>query len=192
VVSLAETIAAVRAEMETRPPRLLAHVERTLATALPLARRWQVDETRVELAVWGHDLHRHRRNDELLALAWELGEKPDPIEISQPVMIHGRLAAATLARQFAVGDAEVLEAVRRHTTARPGMSLLEQVVFVADKVEPRKLKRPHAHEIAALAQVDLRAAVLCYLDTMLEAAARGGWPVHDMCHAARNELLLGR
>ncbi|HWC30748.1 MAG TPA: HD domain-containing protein, partial [Dehalococcoidia bacterium] len=73
---------------------------------------------------------------------------------------------------------------------RAGMSKLEQVLFIADKVEPHKLAREAAlAEVKDAAQADLDAAVLRYLDLNLEEAVRRGWQVHVRSLEARNELL---
>jgi HD superfamily phosphohydrolase YqeK len=70
------------------------------------------------------------------------------------------------------------------------MTALEQVLFVADKVEPHKLARePELAEVKSLAEGDLRAAVLRYLDHNLEEAVRRGWQVHPRSLEARNEIL---
>jgi HD superfamily phosphohydrolase YqeK len=95
-----------------------------------------------------------------------------------------------LARDYGVADAELLAGIDCHTTARAGMSKLEQVLFVADKVEPHKLAREAAlAEVKDAAQADLDAAVLRYLDLNLEEAVRRGWQVHVRSLEARNELL---
>jgi predicted HD superfamily hydrolase involved in NAD metabolism len=175
--------------METRPAGLVAHVRRTLETALPLAGAWGVDAGRVILAVWGHDLYRHLAAPQLLDLAASLDVRPGPVELIEPVFLHGPLGALALASEFGVDDEEVLRAVRCHPTAAPNMSRLEQAVFLADKTEPAKLDRPGTREVAELARNDPERAILRYLDAMLELAASEHWPVHDLSHAARNGLI---
>ncbi len=70
---IAAQIAAVRAELETRPEGLVRHVQRVLVEALDLAARWDLDPARVELATWGHDLFRSFPPAEQLRLAVEAG-----------------------------------------------------------------------------------------------------------------------
>ena len=53
-------------------------------------------------------------------------------------LAHSKVGAAILEHEFGVSDSDVLNAVRYHTTARRGMSLLEQIVFVADVVEDNR------------------------------------------------------
>ncbi len=95
-----------------------------------------------------------------------------------------------LRRDYELDDAELLAGVDCHTTARDGMALLEKVLFVADKVEPHKLAREAAlAEVRRLAEDDIDAAVLRYLDHNLEQSVRRGWQVHPRSNEARNELL---
>src|SRR5262249_27061188 len=128
---------------------------------------------------------------ELLQLAGDYALTPDAIETASPVLVHGPVAAALLARDYACADAEILTGIDCHTTARAGMSRLEQVLFVADKIELHKLERyPSYREVYDLALPDLDAAVLRYLDLQLEFAVQRHWLVHQRSLDARNELLF--
>ena len=50
----------------------------------------------------------------------------------QPQLIHGHAAPLVIQNELGMGDQEILDAVRYHTTARGEMSILEQVVYLAD------------------------------------------------------------
>lgn len=58
--------------------------------------------------------------------------------LGNPALAHSKAGAAILEHEFGVSDREVLDAVRYHTTARREMSLLEEIVFVADVVEDNR------------------------------------------------------
>ncbi len=150
----------------------------------------RVEEEAVRLAALSHDLVRHKDDTALLRLATEYDLTPDAIERASPILVHGPVAAAMLRRDYELDDAELLAGVDCHTTARDGMALLEKVLFVADKVEPHKLAREAAlAEVRRLAEDDIDAAVLRYLDHNLEQSVRRGWQVHPRSNEARNELL---
>ncbi|MGE5596903.1 MAG: hypothetical protein ACM3S1_12830, partial [Hyphomicrobiales bacterium] len=93
-------IARLRAEMADRPAGLVRHVERVLEEALALARTWDVDPERTELATWGHDLFRAHSPVELLRLSREAGVPVGPADEASPVMLHGPLAAVVLRERF--------------------------------------------------------------------------------------------
>jgi predicted HD superfamily hydrolase involved in NAD metabolism len=180
----------LRAAVEQLPDGLQAHIQRVEDETVRFAALHGVDEQRARLSALGHDLVRHKRGQELLDLAAEYALTPDAVERAAPILVHGQVAAAMLARDYGVQDAELLAGIDCHTTARAGMSKLEQVLFVADKVEPHKLAREaDLAEVKQLAETDLDAAVLRYLDLNLTEAIRRRWQVHVRSLEARNELI---
>ena len=58
--------------------------------------------------------------------------------LGNPALAHSKVGAAILEHDFGVTDEDILNAVRYHTTAREGMSLLEEIVFTADVVEDNR------------------------------------------------------
>jgi len=183
--------AELRAAVARLPRGLVEHVEGVVAEARRLALIHGADEERAALAAWGHDIARAIPPPELLAEARGLGLAVDPVEEQAPILLHGPVGAAILSRDYAIDDADVLAAARYHTTGRAGMSILEKVVFVADKVEAGKLQaEPALARVRQLAEHDLDAAILEYLNQHLLEASRRGWPLHPNTMAARNELVL--
>jgi predicted HD superfamily hydrolase involved in NAD metabolism len=163
------------------------------AEARRLARLHGVDEERAAVAASAHDIARASRPEDLLRQARELGISPNEVEEAAPVLLHGPVAARLLQSRFGVDDEEVLAVARWHSTARAGMSALEKVVFLADKVEAQKAAgEPALEEVRRLAETDLDGAVLRYLDLQLQEVVRHGWLLHPDIAAARNELLLAR
>jgi predicted HD superfamily hydrolase involved in NAD metabolism len=184
---------SLKAHVEGLPGGLRRHIEAVVAEARRLARLHGVDEERVALVAWAHDIARATRPNELLRLSRELGLNPSEVEEAAPILLHGPVAARLLTHRFGIEDEEVLASVRWHSTGRAGMSALEKVLFLADKVEPGKSAgEPDLEEVRRLAENDLDAAVLRCLDLQLLEAVRQRWPLHPDAVAARNELLLGR
>jgi predicted HD superfamily hydrolase involved in NAD metabolism len=182
-VRLREAVAAL-------PEGLREHIRRVEEEAVRLAALHGVDEGRARLAALGHDLVRHETGPRLLQLAAAYGLTPDDIERASPILVHGPVAAAMLLRDYAVDDSELVAGVDCHTTARAGMTALEKVLFVADKIEPHKLAREAAlAEVKEAAETDLDAAVLRYLDYNLAQSIRRRWQVHRRSNEARNELI---
>jgi len=177
---------ALRRQLERLPEEVRAHVERVLDEALRLAARHGTDASKVRPAVLAHDLLRVTPREDLLRMAGEMGHEPNEAERAEPLLLHGRVAAALLRERFGVDDAEVLDAVRYHTTGRAGMSDVEKVVFLADKTEPDELAHhPEWREVRDLARDDLDAAMLRALELYVEGARREGWTVHPDVVAAR-------
>ena len=162
-----------------------------MAEARRLALLYSADQERATLAAWGHDIARALAPAELLAEAHRLGLTVDPVEEEAPILLHGPVGAAILASDYTIDDPDVLAAARHHTTGHAGMSTLEKVLFIADKIEPDKVQGQQALvKVRQLADDDLDAAILAYLNQHLVEASRRGWPLHPQTVAARNELLL--
>jgi len=181
----------LRAAVARLPHGLAEHIEGVVAEARRLALLHGADEQQAALAAWGHDIARALSPSELLAEARRLGLTVDVVEEEAPILLHGPIGAAILSRDYAIDDAEALAVARYHTTARTGMSILEKVVFVADKIEASKVRaEPALAKVRDLAERDLDAAILEYLNQHLLEASRRAWPLHPQTVAARNELLL--
>ena len=116
-------------------PELEAHCRGTAAQAESLARRWGAAPDDAAVAGLLHDLCRERSREDLLALARTYGLKVDSIERQYAVqLLHARVAAEEVA---AAGfSPQIAGAIRRHTLGGPGMSLLDECLFVADATEP--------------------------------------------------------
>ena len=172
------------------PSGLGDHVTRVVVEARRLAERHDVDAERAAIAALGHDLARAIKPPELLRRAEDAGLNPSAIERSEPILLHGALSATLMAERFGIEDAEVLAAARYHTTARAGMSALERLIYVADKIEPGKVRdKPELIEAHRLADESLESSMLRLLDVQIAKALARAWPLHPDTNAARNELL---
>lgn len=187
----AQGLERLRVEAQSLPIALRAHTGRVVAEARRLARHYALDTARVEAAAWGHDLFRGHTGGALLQAAAKIGIEADSTARARPILLHGPVAAATAEEHWGVKDAEVLEAIRWHTTARPEMSLFATAVFLADKIEPEKVAGDA--ELAAIRELaprDPQAAVLAYLNRQMERHLRAGRVIHPASVKARNALLL--
>ena len=187
----AEMQQELRQAVDVLPGGLRDHVYRVVREACRLAALYGVDQGRIELAALGHDLARAMSPQELLETAQAFGLSPNEVERSEPILLHGPVSARIMASHYGVDDPEALAAAHHHTTARPGMALLEKLLFLADKIEPGKVREhPALAEVRRLARHDPDQAILRYLDLNVARAAEKGWPLHPDSVAARNELLL--
>jgi len=187
---MSELVSRLRAGLERLPQGLREHVLRVEQEALRLAQVHRLDAERLRVAALGHDLARAEPPSELQRLAAEYGIVADAVQAASPILLHAPVSARLLQREYACDDAEVLAAVAAHTTARPGMGRLEKALFLADKIEHDKVRRkPALAEVRALAESDLDAALLRFLDLHLLEAVERRWQLHPDSVAARNELL---
>ena len=68
----------------------------------------------------------------------------------------------------AVKDEEILTAITYHTTGRPGMSLLEKIVYISDYIEPMRDKAPNLPKVRKIAFEDLDECMYEILKDTLE------------------------
>jgi predicted HD superfamily hydrolase involved in NAD metabolism len=191
--SMNETEELLRAALTKAPAALAEHVLRVTDEAQRLASMHGVDREAAKIAALAHDILRGHSGDRLLRIAGEQGYVMDPADRLEPVLLHGPLAVAILQEQYKIVDADVLGAVAAHTTGRPGMTRLQKLLFIADKIEPHKMGgRPPVMRVGDLAEQDLDAALAAYLDYQIITALERGWPLHPNTVGARNELLAER
>jgi predicted HD superfamily hydrolase involved in NAD metabolism len=181
----------LRAALLKVPSGLAEHVIRVTEQAQRLADVHGLDRRAATLAALGHDILRAHSDERLLHIAEEQGYQLDPADRMEPILLHGPLAVPILQERYGVLDGDVLGACAWHTTANEGMTRLQKVLFLADKIEPHKLERAPdvIGRIAALAETDLDTAMLAYIDHHVRVALESGWPLHSHTVAARNELL---
>ena len=173
------------------PANLQRHIEEVRQISVDLARRHGLDAERAELAAQAHDIRRATKAADLVEAARSFGLPLTSIDEAFPVFLHGPVGAETLRRDFALDDDGVLQAIRHHTMGRGGMSGLEKVVFLADKLEPSKVARyPFISEVGRLALQDLDRAMLSFIDNQVQAFIDHGDLVHPGMMAARNDALL--
>lgn len=70
--------------------------------------------------------------------------------------------------KFGINDKDIINAILYHTTGRPAMSTLEKIIYIADYIEPRRIKAPNLTEIRRMAFVDLDCTMLMILGDTLE------------------------
>jgi len=153
------------------------HTLRVADTAEDLALVHDLDTDLARLAALLHDAAREMRPEEFLNLAdkWHL-QVGDP-ERESPKLLHGPVAAELAKRELGVDDEEVLEAVRTHTTGRPGMGPLALVLYVADKIEPAR-DYPSVGRLRTLAGEDLNGAATESLRRAIAHNQERGKPTH--------------
>ena len=182
-----------RERFESLPDKLQAHIYRVRDVGLELASRHGLDEERAELAILGHDVARAAKKKEIMRQAERFGLATLEIERKAPVMLHGPVGAELLRHEDGLDDDEILDAVRYHTTGHPILTPLGLLVFIADKLEPRKIKSyPYQQELRHIANENLQQAVLEFLCRESALRLQRRRPVHPASVAAINALLLGR
>ncbi len=185
-----EIRAAFEVEMASRPGKLQKHVNRVERGASRLAAIHELDREVCTAAAAGHDLFRHCSDAELLALSRHYRVTIGRDEEDAPIILHGPLASAYSRDVLGVDHEIILDAIAFHTTAHPEFSAEALAVFLADKIDPRKVQRdPGLAAVAAAAEQDLHAAAALFLERRLSVQLNSGQTLHPLAVASRNAFL---
>ncbi len=141
-----------------------ARFEHTLGvryTAAALAMCYGEDVERAQTAGLLHDCAKCIPNSKKISLCEENGIEITEAERKTPHLLHAKLGAYLARERYGVKDREILSAIRFHTTGKPDMSPLEQIIFLADYIEPMRTKAKNLGRIRRLSFTDMDSA--CYL-----------------------------
>ena len=105
-MTIAPAEARLREAVDVLPKGLREHVLRVEIECVRLGQLHDVDVERAKLAALGHDLVRHKKGDELIAMAPIYGLTVDAVEAESPILLHGPIAARMLWRHYDLDDAE--------------------------------------------------------------------------------------
>jgi len=133
------------------------HSRHTAILAADLCVRFGIDPRQGYLAGIAHDLGKHLKDDELLALAKSDGRPISKLEEKKPALLHGRATAVLLQKRYNIQNEDILEAVAMHTGGGEGMCRLSKIVYIADKVEFSREK------------VDPNLRAMCYTEENLDS-----------------------
>lgn len=105
--------------------------------ARELAQRFGVDAEKAALAALIHDNAKCIPYHELLKI---IEENNFPVEEeikANHKVLHAFVGVYIAKKELGIDDEDVLNAMKFHTTGRAGMSMLEKIVYLADKLEER-------------------------------------------------------
>ena len=132
-----------------------AHTLGVVETALQLAKQYQVDEKKAEIAALLHDCAKNYDGQEQIKLCKKYGITVTEVEAQNPFLLHAKLGKHLAKTEYGIEDEEILDAIRWHTTGRPEMTQLDKIIYIADYIEPNRYQAPNLDEIRRLAMLDL-------------------------------------
>jgi predicted HD superfamily hydrolase involved in NAD metabolism len=183
----------IHRRMRRLPTGLQEHCQRVEQIARDLAERHGQDVDAIGIAALAHDATKHFSGVENLLRMEEYDLPPvTEFERRNPGILHGMVGAELLKREDGFGHPQLYNAVYWHTTGDPaGGDPIAHIVFLADKLDPVKVKRyPWQAELKELAENDLPAAMTMFLTRNVVRLLGKGSPVHPAAIEARNTLLL--
>jgi predicted HD superfamily hydrolase involved in NAD metabolism len=133
------------------------HVLGVEQVAVQLAEKFGVSTEAASIAALTHDYAKDRSDKEMQELIFS--EKLDLEWLDYGSNIwHGPLGAVLVERELGISNPDILNAIRHHTIGAEKMTLLEQVIYVADYIEPGR-DFPGVERARVLAAENLQEAV---------------------------------
>jgi predicted HD superfamily hydrolase involved in NAD metabolism len=175
-----------RVEAEIGVHKRYAHCVRVARLADRLAQRHGADPAKARVAGMLHDLARLYSKERLMRECSDRHMAIGPFERDHPVVLHARLGAELARERFGIADEAILSAIRKHTVGGATMTTLDEIVYLADALEPGRDYADRA-ALEAIAMRDLRAgmqAVLAASAAMMRARGKAVAPETEAALAA--------
>lgn len=172
-------------------PDRLYHSLNVADEAKKLAERYGADEKKAFTAGLLHDIMKNKSQTELLSFFAENRISQSDTERVSPKTWHAVAGAVYCERVLGVTDKEILSAIRWHTTAHAGMTLLDKVIFIADFISADRTY-DGVERMREKAYISLEYAMEEGLQFTIEELAHQGFAIHEDSVAAYNELIINR
>ena len=116
----------------------LLHTFNVEKIATEIARKYEVDETKIAVASLLHDIAKDIRLDESLRIIKDNKLEIPDVYIKNPDLIHSFLGAFIASSEFGIDDTEILDSIRYHTLGKENMGIIPLIVYIADFIDPNK------------------------------------------------------
>lgn len=165
------------------------HSKNVSKEAVRLAKKYGADVEKAAIAGILHDITKETSEEEQLEIIKKAGIELTPLEANSPKLWHAISGSGYIKVELGINDEDILNAVRYHTTARGGMSLLEKVIFIADFTSEER-DYDGVDEIRKAADESLEAAMLEGLSFSIEDLAHRRLAIAKDTLDAYNEVIV--
>lgn len=181
----------IAGRVQLLPDPLKKHIQRTRKLGLEISAKYDVDSELVDISILGHDIARNLDDIALIVEAKKLRINIDEIEKKAPILLHGPIAATWISNNFLNQiDERIIEAIYFHTTGRANMSDVSKVTFLADKLDPEKIKRrPSLQEVKSHIDISLDQAILKFIELQINFSNMNNWDIPKMLLEFRDSLI---
>ena len=150
------------------------HTLSVAGTASSLAMCYGADLEKAETAGLLHDCAKCMDVRKMQKVCEKAGLTVSSFEADSGSLLHSKAGSVLAAEKYWITDPDMINAIRYHTTGRPGMSLLEKIIFVADYIEPGRFTAKNLPLIRRLAFSDIDEALMKILyDTLVYLNSTG-------------------
>ena len=158
--------------------------------AIELAKIYGVQEEIAKKVGIAHDIAKEMTDEEMIEYAKVNNIRIDEIETVKPSLLHGKIGADIAAKKFGFTQ-DMINAIKWHTTGRENMSMLEKIIYVADKTEEnRKGTRFNLEKSRELSTQNIDETLIFLMNEFITYSVKNEWLIHPETIKARNDLLL--
>ena len=154
------------------------HTLGVMQEAIELAKRYNADIKKAEIASLLHDNAKCMTKEDLRKFISENLPDLDKNELKNYKTLHAPVGAYFAKEKFKISDPEIISAIRWHTLGRVNMTLLEKIVFLADKIEKNTRDIEYRNQIIKIldeneGELGLNKALFrCFIETVKSLAER--------------------
>jgi predicted HD superfamily hydrolase involved in NAD metabolism len=163
------------------------HTLGVMDTAIDLANKYGADEKKAELAAIFHDYAKFRPKEEMKQIIIKQGFSKDLLLFNSELW-HAPVGAYLVEMEAGITDQEVLDAIRYHTSGKPGMTLLEKIIYLADYIEPGR-HFPGVEEVRELAKESLDKALIKAVHNTIQFLMKKSQAVYPDTFYTYNDLV---
>lgn len=175
MITMNEQVTTFRKRLKSRlDPMRYEHSLSVSYICIALAMCYGCDIGKAELAGLLHDCAKRYTDNELIARCEKHKIPLTAAERRAPAVIHAKYGAWMAKHRFGIIDEEILSAIACHTTGKPGMSILDKILYIADYIEPRRDKASNLAQMRSLAFQDLDQTMYEILAGTLDYLAKKG------------------
>ena len=158
--------------------------------AVELAKIYGVQEETAKKVGIAHDIAKEMTDEEMIEYAKANNIKIDEIEAVKPSLLHGKIGADITAKKYGFTQ-DMANAIKWHTTGRKNMSMLEKIIYVADKTEEnRKGTRFNLEKSRKLSLQNIDETIIFLMDEFIIYNVTNNMLIHPETIKARNDLIL--
>jgi nicotinate-nucleotide adenylyltransferase len=166
--------------LETLKTDYNSHLEHSIAVAYlaaELAEKYEISPQKAYLAGILHDCAKYIGVEKIKHLIKEHDIEVFEHELQAPKTLHAPVGAYIAKEKFGVNDEKILDAIRFHTIGRCNMTLLEKIIFIADKIEPVTREEEFRAKIVPQLKKSLDAAIFAYFELLVEKLKSENMPI---------------
>lgn len=119
---------------ETLSEKRYLHSVSTMKKAKELAKEYGQDEQIVMLTAIAHDIAKEMSEEEYFEYAKKYEVELDEFDKIATTVLHGKIGADIVNKKYGFNK-EMQDAIYYHTTGRANMTMLEKIIYLADKME---------------------------------------------------------